>query len=82
MTTKKENELTVAAVAISGVRFLTPLLIGVLVWIATQASGTLDSLVEEVRQIQISMAAKQAQDTEVVRQISDHETRIRILERR
>jgi hypothetical protein len=82
MGDRKEQELSIAALAIAGVRFLTPTLIGVLVWISMQALQTLDELVNQVNDIKIVMAAKDARDVEVTRVLSDHEIRIRELERK
>lgn len=78
----KEQEIGIAAIAIAGVRFLTPTLIGVLVWVSMQALNTLDELVKQVNDIKIVMAAKDARDIEVTKILSDHEIRIRHLERK
>ncbi len=81
---KKQTEATVAAMAIAGLRFLTPLLVSVLVYIAMQANLTLDKLVETVKDIQITMAKEQAvnefERNSATKAIQDHEVRIRKLE--
>jgi hypothetical protein len=81
MSDKKQAEVSVATIAIAAIRFLTPTLIAILVWISTQALDTLDELVSQVNDIKIVMAAKDARDAEVTRTLSDHEVRIRQLER-
>lgn len=84
--TKKQSEISVAAMAIAGIRFLTPLLISILVYIASQANVTLDKLVETVQQIQITMAKEQAvnqsERDSANKLLSDHENRIRRIEER
>ncbi len=84
MAEKKDQELTVASIAISGVRLLTPILISILVFIGSQANATLVKLVDTVQQIQISMARESAQNAasqlETTRALADHEERIRRLE--
>jgi hypothetical protein len=82
--TKKQSEVSIAAMAIAGVRFLTPLLVALLVYIASQANLTLDRLVETVQQIQITMAKEQAvnqaERDNTNRILVDHEHRLRKIE--
>lgn len=81
---KKQTEASIAALAIAGLRFLTPLLVSVLVYIAMQANMTLGKLVETVKDIQITMAKEQAvnefERNSAAKMIQDHEGRIRKLE--
>jgi hypothetical protein len=81
---KKQSEISVAAMAIAGIRFLTPLLVSVLVYIASQANLTLDKLVDTVQQIQITMAKEQAvnqaEREAAAKLLGDHENRIRRIE--
>jgi hypothetical protein len=72
--------------AISGIRFITPLLVAVLVYIGSQANITLTKLVDTVQQIQVTMATEQAvrvaESVETRKALADHEIRIRDIERK
>ncbi len=81
---KRQSEITISALAIAGVRFITPLLVAVLVYIGTQTLNTLEKLGSTIQQIQITMASEQAtrasESIEIKAALSDHEGRIRHLE--
>lgn len=85
-STERDNAL--AGIAILAIRFITPLLLSVLAFIAIQANHTLGEVVDKIQQIQITMAADGAEKqefrrviAEVKTNVADHETRLRLLEK-
>lgn len=85
MTTDKENIIGSMAQAV--LKVIVPILLAVLVYMASQATETLKTVVEQVQQIQITMAKDGADKEQIWRVISDvkaqnndHEIRIRALE--
>lgn len=78
----QKNDLIIANIALTALRFVTPLFLGILIWVANGSYDTLQNLVSAVNNIKTQMAVADANNEEQKRITIDHEGRIRILEKR
>lgn len=81
---KQEREVSLASLAIVGLRFLTPFVLSILAWNASQIVESNSNLISEMQAMQISLAEVKIQmvgKTENYdKALYDHEIRIRQLE--
>ncbi len=82
MAEQSKEDPVITQIAITAVRFLTPVLLSVLAFIALQANHTLENVVLEMQKMQITLATEGAEKGEMKRILIDHETRLRLLETR
>ncbi len=84
--TRKEQDITIAAIAISALSLITPTTMILLSYIALQALGTLESLDKRFQAFEVRVASEQGQNQVRGAQIdyilNDHEQRIRGVEQK